>query len=267
MHSFQKYLIIFFISSVNAELITVDGSLDEAAWGNASEINEYFETVPFTLEPARVKTITKIFSNESGIYIGFKNFQENSSMLSNKSMRDEIPNNVDQNGVAIDFDGDRLKAYMFFVTLANIQGDGIRRLGGRPEFDWDGDWEVKTKKYNGYWISEFLIPWNVVLMKNSDEKERTINITTFRYLAVDQSWLNNDKTSGFRVNFLSNLGSIQVNNFSKGKLNYFPYISKTYNSVTGFKEDRGGAEIFFNTGTGKQINLTVNPDFGQAESD
>jgi len=267
MHPFQKYLIIFFILSVNAELITVDGSLDEAAWGNASEINEYFETVPFTLEPARVKTITKIFSNESGIYIGFKNFQENSSMLSNKSMRDEIPNNVDQNGVAIDFDGDRLKAYMFFVTLANIQGDGIRRLGGRPEFDWDGDWEVKTKKYNGYWISEFLIPWNVVLMKNSDEKERTINITTFRYLAVDQSWLNNDKTSGFRVNFLSNLGSIQVNNFSKGKLNYFPYISKTYNSVTGFNEDRVGTEIFFNTGTGKQINLTVNPDFGQAESD
>ena len=73
MHSFQKYLIIFFISSVNAELITVDGNLDEAAWGNASEINEYFETVPFTLKPARVKTITKIFSNESGIYIGFKN--------------------------------------------------------------------------------------------------------------------------------------------------------------------------------------------------
>ena len=47
MHSFQKYLIIFFISSVNAELVTVNGSLDEAVWGNASEINEYFETVPF----------------------------------------------------------------------------------------------------------------------------------------------------------------------------------------------------------------------------
>ena len=67
-------------------------------------------------------------------------------------MRDEVPNNVEQNGVAIDFDGDGLKAYMFFVTLANIQGDGIRRLGGWPQFDWDGDWEVQTKKYDGDYV-------------------------------------------------------------------------------------------------------------------
>ena len=45
------------------------------------------------------------------------------------------------------------------------------------------------------------------------------------------------------------------------------FIAKTYNSVTSFNEDKIGAEIFLNTGTGKQINLTINPDFGQAESD
>ena len=67
-------------------------------------------------------------------------------MLSKKSMRDEVPNNVEQNGVAIDFDGDGLKAYMFFVTLANIQGDGIEAFRGWPQFDWDGDWEVQTGK-------------------------------------------------------------------------------------------------------------------------
>ena len=188
-------------------------------------------------------------------------------MLSNKSMRDETPNNVEQNGVASDFDGDGTKAYLFFVTLANIQGDGIRRLGGWPQFDWDGDWEVKTKEYEGYWVSEFLIPWNVVLMKGVEGKKRDINITTFRYVAKDQSWLNSTNTSGFRTNFLSNLKSIEVGNFTKSKLNYFPYVSKTYNSVTGFNENKVGAEIFLNTGTGKQVNLTFNPDFGQAESD
>ena len=188
--------------------------------------------------------MTRIISNEEGIYIGFTNFQDNASMLSNKSMRDEIPNNAEQNGVAIDFDGDGLKAYMFFATLANIQGDGIRPLGGWPEFDWDGDWDVKMKKYDGYWVSEFLIPWNVVLMKNVDAPYRKINITTFRYLTTDQAWLNDTKTSGFRTNFLSNLRTIKVRNFTKRKLNYFPYISKTYNSVTGFNENKLGAEVF-----------------------
>ena len=262
-----KYLFLLFLPSVYIHSIEIDASLDEAEWEKAIVINEYFETVPYTLIPSEVKTETRIFSNENGIYVGFTNFQDNESMLSKKSMRDEVPNNVEQNGVAIDFDGDGLKAYMFFVTLANIQGDGIRRLGGWPQFDWDGDWEVQTKKYDGYWVSEFLIPWDVVLMKNVDGPNRSINITTFRYYAKNQSWLNDNKTSGNRTDFLSNLRTINVANYTKRKLNYFPYISKTYNSVSGFNEDKVGAEVFLNTGTGKQINLTVNPDFGQAESD
>ena len=267
MNKSLKYLLLLFLPSAYSQAIQIDADLSEVEWENALVINEYYETVPYTLLPSEVKTETRIFSNESGIYIGFTNFQDNESMLSKKSMRDEVPNNVEQNGVAIDFDGDGLKAYMFFVTLANIQGDGIRRLGGWPEFDWDGDWEVQTKKYNGYWVSEFLIPWDVVLMKNIDAPKRNIKITTFRYYAKNQSWLNDTKTSGFRTDFLSNLRSIDVENYTKRKLNYFPYVSKTYNSVSGFNEDKVGAEVFLNTGTGKQINLTLNPDFGQAESD
>ena len=267
MNRSLKYLLLLFLPSVYSQTIQIDADLSEVEWEKALVINEYYETVPYTLLSSEVKTETRIFSNENGIYIGFTNFQDNESMLSKKSMRDEVPNNVEQNGVAIDFDGDGLKAYMFFVTLANIQGDGIRRLGGWPEFDWDGDWEVQTKKYNGYWVSEFLIPWDVVLMKNIDAPKRNIKITTFRYYAKNQSWLNDTKTSGFRTDFLSNLRSIDVENYTKRKLNYFPYVSKTYNSVSGFNEDKVGAEVFLNTGTGKQINLTLNPDFGQAESD
>ena len=267
MNRSLKYLLLLFLPSAYSQTIQIDADLSEVEWENALVINEYYETVPYTLLPSEVKTETRIFSNENGIYIGFTNFQDNESMLSKKSMRDEVPNNVEQNGVAIDFDGGGLKAYMFFVTLANIQGDGIRLLGGWPEFDWDGDWEVQTKKYNGYWVSEFLIPWDVVLMKNIDTPKRNIKITTFRYYAKNQSWLNDTKTSGFRTDFLSNLRSINVENYTKRKLNYFPYVSKTYNSVSGFNEDKVGAEVFLNTGTGKQINLTLNPDFGQAESD
>tara|TARA_A100001011_G_C14304533_1_gene842458 strand:- start:617 stop:2899 length:2283 start_codon:yes stop_codon:yes gene_type:complete len=267
MNKSLKYLFLLFLPSAYSQSIEIDANLNEAQWENAIVINEYYETVPFTLLPSQVKTETRIFSNENGIYIGFTNFQDNESMLSNKSMRDEVPNNVEQNGVAIDFDGDGLKAYMFFVTLANIQGDGIRPLGGWPEFDWDGDWKVRTNKYDGYWVSEFLIPWDVVLMKSIDGPKRNIKITTFRYYSKTQSWFNDTKTSGFRTNFLSSLRSINVENYTKRKLNYFPYVSKTYNSVSGFNENRVGTEVFLNTGTGKQINLTLNPDFGQAESD
>ena len=267
MRTIAKYILIFWIPLISGKTIILDGNLDEPEWESAFVIDEYYEVVPFTLNPAKVKTTAKIFSNEEGIYIGFINYQKNSSMISNKSLRDEWNANAEQNGVGIDFDSDGAKAYMFIVTLANIQRDGIRPLGGFPEFDWDGDWEAQTKKHDGFWVSEFLIPWNVVLMKPETNNKRKINVTTYRYLAKEKLWLNDTKTSGFRTNFLSNLRTIEVNNFSKRKINFFPFIAKTHNSVTSFNEDKIGAEIFLNTGTGKQINLTINPDFGQAESD
>ena len=267
MNKSFNYFFLLFSLFINAESIVIDANLDEPEWDTAITINQYSEVIPFTLQPAEERTVAKIFSNESGIYVGFTNFQENSTMLSNKSLRDEIANTADQNWISIDFDNDREKAYLFFVTLANIKGDGIRRIGGWPEFDWDGDWEVKTKEYDGYWVSEFLIPWNVALMKNVDSEERTINISTIRKIADKQSWVGDAETSARRTNFLLKLRPIQIKNYTQSKVNYFPYVSKTYNSVTGFNEDKIGAEIFISSGTGKQVNLTFNPDFGQAESD
>lgn len=267
MNKSYNYFFLLFSLFINAESIVIDANLDEPEWDTAITINQYSEVIPFTLQPAEERTVAKIFSNENGIYVGFTNFQENSTMLSNKSLRDEIANTADQNWISIDFDNDREKAYLFFVTLANIKGDGIRRIGGWPEFDWDGDWEVKTKEYDGYWVSEFLIPWNVALMKNVDGEERTINITTIRKIADKQSWIGDAETSARRTNFLLKLRPIQIKNYTQSKVNYFPYVSKTYNSVTGFNEDKIGAEIFISSGTGKQVNLTFNPDFGQAESD
>ena len=267
MNKSYNYFFLFFSLFINAESIVIDANLNEPEWDTAITINQYSEVIPFTLQPAEERTVAKIFSNENGIYVGFTNFQDSSTMLSNKSLRDEIANTADQNWISIDFDNDRQKAYLFFVTLANIKGDGIRRIGGWPEFDWDGDWEVKTKKYDGYWVSEFLIPWNVALMKNVDSEERTINISTIRKIAYKQSWIGDAETSARRTNFLLKLVPIQIKNYTQSKVNYFPYVSKTYNSVTGFNEDKIGAEIFISSGTGKQVNLTFNPDFGQAESD
>ena len=267
MNKSYNYFFLFFSLFINAESIVIDANLNEPEWDTAITINQYSEVIPFTLQPAEERTVAKIFSNENGIYVGFTNFQENSTMLSNKSLRDEITNTADQNWISIDFDNDRESAYLFFVTLANIKGDGIRRIGGWPEFDWDGDWVVKTKEYHGYWVSEFLIPWNVALMKNVDSEERTINISTIRKIAYKQSWIGDAETSARRTNFLLKLRPIQIKNYTQSKVNYFPYVSKTYNSVTGFNEDKIGAEIFISSGTGKQVNLTFNPDFGQAESD
>tara|TARA_B100001059_G_scaffold19060_1_gene15601 strand:- start:1019 stop:3301 length:2283 start_codon:yes stop_codon:yes gene_type:complete len=259
--------LLFFSIFVKAESIIIDGVLDEPEWANAISRNEFFQTSPFNLERSVDETVGYIFSNKDGIYVGFINKQSNSSMLSKKTLRDEMTSLSDKNSINIDFDGDGNKAYILAVNLGDSLFDAIKIKTGDFKTDWDGDWIAKTKRHDGYWVSEFYLPWNLVLMNQPSGDKRTIKYTFLRYKAKEQTWVSSSGSMASRPDYFEKLDSLEIANYTKSKLNFFPYISVNQNSVTKFDDDKVGAEIFYNSGTGKQINATFNPDFGQAESD
>jgi hypothetical protein len=259
--------LLFFSIFVKAESIIIDGVLDEPEWANAISRNEFFQTSPFNLERSVDETVGYIFSNKDGIYVGFINKQSNSSMLSKKTLRDEMTSLSDKNSINIDFDGDGNKAYILAVNLGDSLFDAIKIKTGDFKTDWDGDWIAKTKRHDGYWVSEFYLPWNLVLMNQPSGDKRTIKYTFLRYKAKEQTWVSSSGSMASRPDYFEKLDSLEIANYTKSKLNFFPYISVNQNSVTKFDENKVGAEIFYNSGTGKQINATFNPDFGQAESD
>ena len=259
--------LLFFSIFVKAESIIIDGVLDEPEWANAISRNEFFQTSPFNLERSVDETVGYIFSNKDGIYVGFINKQSNSSMLSKKTLRDEMTSLSDKNSINIDFDGDGNKAYILAVNLGDSLFDAIKIKTGDFKTDWDGDWIAKTKRYDGYWVSEFYLPWNLVLMNQPPGDKRTIKYSFLRYKANEQIWVSSSGSMASRPDYFEKLDSLEIANYTKSKLNYFPYISINQNSVTKFDNNKVGAEIFYNSGTGKQINATFNPDFGQAESD
>ena len=255
--------------SVNliAESIVIDGNLDEPEWQTAFKITEFYESDPYTLRKTDDETEAYIFSNEDGIYVGFINYQDESTMLSNRTMRDEMSSLSEKNSINIDFDGDRTKAYIIAVALGDSLFDAIKIQSGDFKTDWDGDWIAKTKQFKTYWTSEFYLPWNVVLMNQSDANKRRINYSALRYKASEQSWYSSAGTMAMRADYFQELDSLEINNFTKSKLNFFPYFAFNKNTPQNFQESNIGAELFYNSGKGSQINLTVNPDFGQAESD
>jgi hypothetical protein len=267
----MRYYFLIFLTlssvSIKAESIIIDGVLDEPEWASAFSINEFYQTSPFNLKKTEDETLAYIFSNKDGIYVGFINKQSNSSMLSKKTLRDEQTSLSDKTGINIDFDGDGNKAYILAVNLGDSLFDAIKLKTGSFKTDWDGDWIAKTKRHDGYWVSEFYLPWNLVLMSQSTGEKRTIKYSVLRYRAKEQTWVSSSGSMANRPDYFEKLDSLEIANYTKSKLNYFPYISTNQNSVTKFDDNKVGAEIFYNSGTGKQINATFNPDFGQAESD
>jgi len=267
MKRFFLTTLLFSTILIKAESIVIDGILDEPEWTNAYSISEFYQTSPFNLQKSQDETLVYIFSNEDGIYVGFINKQSNSSMLSKKTLRDEMTSLSDKNSINIDFDGDGNKAYILAVNLGDSLFDAIKIKTGDFKTDWDGDWIAKTKRHDGYWVSEFYLPWNLVLMNQPAGDKRTIKYSVLRYKAKEQIWVSSSGSMASRPDYFEKLDSLEIANYTKSKLNFFPYVSSNQNSVTKFEDNKIGAEIFYNSGTGKQINATFNPDFGQAESD
>ena len=265
-----KYLYILLASfPLLSEVVTIDGSLDEPEWDNAQVIDRFYEVSPYTLKEREEseRTIALIFSNKDGIYVGFKNYQDTDSMFSRKSMRDEMTSISEKNSINIDFDGDGSKAYIIAVSLADSLFDAIKVQSGGFKTDWDGDWIAKTRQYEGYWVSEIYLPWDMVLMNQPEGTKRTIKYSALRYIAKDQSWLSSAGTMAMRADYFEELDTLEIDNFTKSKLDFFPYLSANTNTVTKIEESKVGAEIFYSTGKGQQVNLAIDPDFGQAESD
>jgi len=267
MRKFFLSVLFVFLIDIRAETITIDGVLDEPEWANAFFIDQFYQTSPFNLQKSKDKTVAYIFSNKAGIYVGFINYQENQSMSSKKTLRDEMASLSDRNSINIDFDGDTNKAYILSVSLGDSFFDAIKLKTGNFKTDWDGDWVAKTKKYDTYWSSEFFIPWDIALMNQPSGDKRKIKYTALRYKSKDRTWVSSAGTMASRPDFFEKLDTLEINNFTKSKLNFFPYISLNQNSITKFDDKKFGVEIFYNSGTGKQLNATFNPDFGQAESD
>lgn len=247
--------------------LDIDGVLDEPEWRDADSFLTFYDVFPYTLDVSNKKTVVKIFSNKDGIYVGFINSQDPNSMGSYKHVRDEWNTKTDRNAFVVDFDGDGNTAYTFMLSLGNSLLDSTIRNGNDQSYDWNGDWIGSTKINNNNWVSEIFIPWSIGNMLPITGK-RTIKFGAFRYTAFDGNLVGTAKTHPERDKYMYQLDEYEIDSYpAKRNINYFPYIVSANDSVTGNEINKVGVEIFYNTGTGKQINATFNPDFGQVESD
>ena len=261
------YIALLLLLSINSYSLNIDGVLDEPEWKEADTITTFYNVYPYTLEISQKKTNVKIFTNEDGIYVGFTNTQDPQSMGSYKHVRDEWNTKTDRNAFVVDFDGDGNTAYTFMLSLGNSLLDSTIRNGNDQSYDWNGDWIGYTKINKENWVSEIFIPWSIGNMIPITGK-RKIKFGAFRYTAFDGNLIGTAKTHPERDKYMYQLDEYEIQSYpAKKNINFFPYIVSAKDSVTNNEINKIGVEIFYNTGTGKQINATVNPDFGQVESD
>ncbi len=255
-----------FSAYVSAE-ITVDGRLDETEWKQAQRFENFVETSPFSLKETTHPTEVLILTDEKGIYFGFINEQPWDTRYRRKQERDAMWADSDRNFLSIDFDGKANIGYFFGVNLGGSMSDGSISGESQMDRDWDGDWEAKTSESETHWYSEFFLPWTVVPMMSGQESKRNIGVYFSRQMMQEGKVIGFPGINYERKKFLSLFHPITVDQYESTKFDVFPYAVSSYDNLQDSAEYQAGLDLFWALGNGRELNMTVNPDFGQVESD
>ena len=265
----SKFFSLFFLFSplfVHASIV-VDGKLDEDEWQQAQSIDEFLVINPFSLETPELNTRALIYSDDSGIYFGFINSQPPETRDRRSHGRDGLRENHDRNVVVVDLDNTGNTAYMLGIALGKSVLDFTITNENQIDGDWDGQWFADTSENEENWYSEFFIPWDMAPMNKQDGENRTIGVSVSRMIQHLGIGIGFPGVSFQRSKFLSVLHNIEVVQANPKSLDFFPYTVAHNDFISDESSFDAGTEVIFNTGAGGELVATINPDFGQVESD
>ncbi len=245
----------------------LDGVLSEAVWQQITPYDGMRVITPDTLAESAYQTETRIFYTEQGVYVGVMNHQPEESLVARMTPRDT---RLERDGfvVGIDASGDGRYGYFMRVNLGDSKTDGTILAEKQLNMQWDGPWDARTAVVDGGWTAEFFIPWSMMALPQAAADTRQIGVYTERQVGhLNETWSSpplpstaNEYISSFRR---FNLQDIEP----RRQITYYPYVSATHDAVRDDTEMRVGAEIFWRPSTNTQLSASLNPDFGNVESD
>jgi len=250
-----------------AATLTIDGSITEEQWRDAHVFRDFKRTQPYTLDAASVVTEARMLSTPEGIAFAFRCEQPAGfTRIKPFTPRDRI-RNADRVNVNIDFDADGKVGYNFTVSLSDSIEDAIITEENQFNTDWDADWQHAVQEDDTGWNVEILLPWTIASMRGSDTPTRTVAVQVDRVLAERSE--RSALPPAFYGNpvYLSAFDRIAIPQHRAQILDLFPYVSALYDVKNPGSEFRAGADLFWKPSGDFQLTATVNPDFGQVESD
>ncbi|MDQ3617547.1 MAG: DUF5916 domain-containing protein [Pseudomonadota bacterium] len=250
-----------------AHAVEIDGRIDPAEWQGARHITDFRLTQPLSRAPAPQPTQAWVLATPEGLAVGFLNLQSAQYPRTRQRTQRDAGGPVDRVNLYVDFNGDGRSGYNFTLTL----GGGIidTTLTNENQFnnDWDGDWRYAVSEDEAGWSAEMLIPWHIAPMTDGVDGTRTIGISLDRVIGATGERASWPAISFQETRFLSVLEKIEIPAYSQSLLTVTPYVVGIHDKVEGRSDFDAGADLFWKPHGRFQLSATINPDFGQVESD
>ena len=250
-----------------AAAVEIDGRIDPKEWAEAQSVTDFRKVQPLNGQPASLQTEAWILSTPDGLAVAFRNAQPTSVPLTRQRVQRDFEAQVDRIQVMIDFDGDQRTGYDFTVSCTDGIYDAIVTNENVFNSDWDGNWRHAVAEDGESWTVELLIPWYIAPMRNVKGDTRTLRVYLGRVVGQTGERVAWPLASYERPRFLSDFTAIEVASHSQSLFAWTPFFSGLYDNVAGDSEADAGVDILWKPNGQMQLTATVNPDFGQVESD
>jgi len=258
----------FLISPVTAFAgMTVDGKLDEPDWADAQVFQDFVVVEPLTYNTPRLQTEARLLSLPEGLAVAIKCQQPAESRTHTVTQRDTDRFDADAVHLMIDFSGKGERIYQFSVSISGSYRDGTLDYKYNLNRDWDGIWQRAVSEDDQYWTVEMLIPWSIVAMRDGDDGKRRLGVFFQRDVYASGESLAFPQTSTKLSQFMTSLAQVDVKSYSKAEFNVWPYAVVLRDFIDEGTTTKVGMDLFWKPSGKLQAAATVNPDFGQVESD
>lgn len=249
----------------------IDGILDDDAWKNIPIAKDFIEFRPNNgkAEDADFKSEVKIAYDDIGIYVSAMLYDKEPSKISKElTERDNIGND-DFFVLFLNGYNDKQQSLELFVTAAGVQADSKITNENGEDFSWNGIWYSAAKIVENGWTVEMKIPFSELRFPKTEVQNWGLNF--FRQInrtktAYTWNYINNQK-GGFLLydGVLENIKNIDP----PIRLSFMPYFSTYVNNYDGQTTTNfnGGMDVKYGINDAFTFDMTLIPDFGQANFD
>jgi hypothetical protein len=260
--------------------ITVDGRLDDEGWKTAAKIDTFYETSPGDNNAPAVKTTAWLSFDDRYFYIGVRCDDPHPEKIRAPYVeRDAVIGTDDNIAILLDTRNDKRTAMEFRVNPRGIQGDAVYNdANGSEDFSPDFFYDTAATIDGSGWSAEYRIPFSSLRYPDGDVQKWNIIIwrnypRDFRYAYQNVPIARDSNCYICHVQEIEGLTNIP----KAGHLVAAPYVTAQQLAQpegelgsplkNGDAKFDGGLDVKYTPTANQVLDLTINPDFSQVESD
>lgn len=258
----------------------IDGRLHEGEWAQAESVGDFTQQRPRPGDPASEQTLVYVLYDDEALYVGARLLRaQPRDIVRNLSRRDGM-GSAERFTVTLDPQRDRRTGVGFGVSAAGVRSDFRHTQDaddrGR-ESQFDPVWTASAQVDSAGWSAELRIPFSQLRFPAADLQQWGVQFD--RWIPdknEDVQWVMIPPSeTGYISRFGTLVGIDSVR--SVRPVEVLPYLAgdATRRATTAVARNplnrpftgRVGTDVKFGLGSNLTVDATINPDFGQVESD